>query len=255
MNLSSKDVIITLISFSVIAASSAGLYLDYTSRIRASQTEQIGTITFKKKTAERKYGDQMIWEDVGQQTPVYNYDSLRTAEGASAVVRLKDGTNIDLDENTLIMLSVSAKGADIDLSGGSIFAKTGEAGKGKAVMNIRSGGAAVEVADGALNMTKTSGKTVDLSVTSGAAVLSGGASAPVSIGPNQTAVVSDGKADLKANSLVLQSPSPNSYFVRTPSAAQSVLFEWKGAGDDYTLSVSTDRGFKNTVLSKKGGSG
>ena len=249
MNLSSKDIVITLLGCSVIAASSIGLYVDYQTRIRTSQTDVIGTISFKKKTAERKYTDQMIWEDVSQESPVYNNDSIRTAEGSAAIVHLKNGTDIDLDENTLVMFSFSSKGADINLDGGSIFAKTAETGGGAVpAVSIRSGGTSVSVTSGALNLTKKADKAVDLSVSSGTAVLTGGAGS-VAVGANQTATIAGGKADVKKNTVELTAPDPNTYLIAPSGGSAPVAFAWKGVSAG-SLEVAADRGFKKSLIKK-----
>jgi hypothetical protein len=254
MILSGKDLIVIAASVSVIAAGATGLYVDYTSRISTNRTDQIGTITFKKKTAERKYGDQMIWEDVGQESPVYNNDTLRTADGSSAMVKLSDGTKIDLDENTLVMLALTAAGANIDLAGGSIFANTGEGGAAKGAVNISSGGAKIAVKGGSLNLTKTADKAIDLSVSSGSATVTG-AAGPVSVGANQILKVSSGKTEMQKVSISLESPAPNAYSLIVGPAVAEITFSWKGDAGRASVEIASDRAFKKNLIRKNGVSG
>lgn len=251
MILSGKDLIVIAAGLAVMAAGGAGLYIDYTSRLSTDRSDQIGTITFKKKTAERKYSDQMIWEDIGKESPVFNNDTIRTADGSSAVVNLKDGTKIDLDQNTLVMLSLTAAGADIDLAGGSIFADAGEAAKG--ALNIRAGDTKVSVAGGALNLTKTAEKALDVSVASGSATVAG-AAGPVSVGANQIVQVSAGRAEVKKIAVTLDSPSPNAYHLALGSDSIDIPFSWKGEGRG-TLEIAADRAFSRNVVKRTGLSG
>ena len=234
-----------------MAAGGAGLYIDYTSRLSTDRSDQIGTITFKKKTAERKYSDQMIWEDIARESPVFNYDTIRTADGSSAVVNLKDGTKIDLDQNTLVMLSLTAAGADIDLAGGSVFADAGEAAKG--ALNIRAGDTKVSVTGGALSLTKTAEKAFDINVASGSATVTG-AAGPVSVGANQGLQISAGKAEVKKTAVALDSPAPNAYHLAIGSGSADIPFSWRGEGNG-TLEISPDRAFGRNVIKRTGASG
>lgn len=251
MILSGKDLIVIAAGIAVMAAGGAGLYVDYTSRLSTDRSDQIGTITFKKKTAERKYNDQMIWEDIGKESPVFNNDTIRTADGSSAVVNLKDGTKIDLDQNTLVMLSLTSAGADIDLAGGSIFANAAETAKG--ALNIRAGDTKVSVTGGALNLTKTAEKTLDVSVASGSATVAG-AAGPVSVGANQVVQVSAGKAEVKKIAVMLDSPAPNAYHLALGAASADIPFSWKGEGKGM-LEIAADRAFTRNVVKRTGGSG
>ena len=52
--------------------------------IDVGDLEKVGTITFKRQIAQRKYGSQVIWEEIEKNTPVYNNDSIRTAEESMA---------------------------------------------------------------------------------------------------------------------------------------------------------------------------
>ena len=46
----------------------------------------IATITFKKKTAQRKFMDRVEWDILRQNSPVYNGDTIHTAEQSEATV-------------------------------------------------------------------------------------------------------------------------------------------------------------------------
>jgi hypothetical protein len=45
-----------------------------------------------------------MWEEIAQESPVYNYDAIRTLEYSSAVISLNDGTSIELDQNTMLVV-------------------------------------------------------------------------------------------------------------------------------------------------------
>ena len=126
------DLLAVGISACIITVCSVLLYADYSTRAGAGDAKQIGTITYKKKTAQRKYASQVVWEDLEQNTPVYNNDSIRTADLSEAIVHLGDGTSINIDENSLILLATTGTGINIDFSHGSISANRGAGTAGEA---------------------------------------------------------------------------------------------------------------------------
>ena len=61
----------------------------------------IATITFKYKTAERKFMERVVWDRLRQNSPVYNGDTIHTADISEATIWFDDGTTLALDENTM----------------------------------------------------------------------------------------------------------------------------------------------------------
>src|SRR5271157_5574126 len=120
-----NDLFAVGISALVIMTCSALLYAELTRRVESSGAKQIGTIVFKREVAQRKYASQVIWEDLEQNTPVYNNDTVRTAEMSEARINL-NGTYVNLDENSLILLSLTKEGININFSHGSISANRGD---------------------------------------------------------------------------------------------------------------------------------
>ncbi len=84
------------------------------------RTENVGTITYKNRVAERKVNGEVLWSGLSQNAPVYNSDTVHTTMGSSAVIHLKDGTEISLGEGTMVLVSVEEKGTTIGVSGGLV---------------------------------------------------------------------------------------------------------------------------------------
>ncbi len=139
-----SDKIMVGISAIIISTFSLLLFLDFTAKIDVGEAREIGTITYKKKVSQRKYGTQVIWESIDQNSPVYINDSIRTAELSQAVIHLADGTSIELDENSMILLAESAGAININFAQGTMYAKRGDiTGKDAGAVNIVSGGASI----------------------------------------------------------------------------------------------------------------
>ena len=47
---------------------------------------EIAEIQYKYKVAQRKFNDRVVWERVQQHSPIYNADTIRTADGALATI-------------------------------------------------------------------------------------------------------------------------------------------------------------------------
>lgn len=122
MKFLTSDSIVVGASALLITSLSIFLYADFNRKIDAGDARQIGTITFKRQVAQRKYLAQVVWEDVEQDVPVYNNDSIRTATNSEAVIHLGDGTDINIDENSMIMLSTLENEININFEHGTISA-------------------------------------------------------------------------------------------------------------------------------------
>lgn len=88
-----------------------------------------GVIVFKERIATRRQTDVFHWQTLYTNSPVYEFDTIRTSEGAEAEIHFLDGTKLDLLENTLVKL----KGLDdedfADVRNGSVFVEAANANK------------------------------------------------------------------------------------------------------------------------------
>lgn len=102
-------------------------YADFNRTYVKNETE-IATIHFKKKVAQRKFSDSVVWERLQVDSPLYNEDIIRTDSGSSAVLTFSNGASIDLGEHSMIQIF---QGKDNELSlqvsGGTIVVDTKDA--------------------------------------------------------------------------------------------------------------------------------
>ncbi|HSV95504.1 MAG TPA: FecR domain-containing protein [Spirochaetota bacterium] len=223
----------------IIAVFSLLLYLDMRGGKGVAHNEEIGTITFKRQTAQRKYASQVVWDDLAQNIPVYNYDSIRTSDMSEAVIKLKDGTEIALNENSMILLAMTKDDVSVDFTRGSIAANRDNADK---KLNITAGGAVVALGEGALNLSRGRGEGLDLTLNRGSARVKLGESEK-DVATDQRIVVAD---DVRVFNLTirLSSPGPNEYFF-TPAGKATIAFSWEpalGAGQAW-LETAADQSF------------
>ncbi|MCC6275567.1 MAG: FecR domain-containing protein [Leptospiraceae bacterium] len=169
--LDSTKFVISFLLF-VLISSSFLLYRNMTRIVKVGDNPVIGTLTFKKHKAQRKYDSQVIWGELEAKSYITNRDTIRTEDKSDAVVTLKDGTKIALAENSMVYLDFSDKDININFAYGSISANKSDGNKNSSVLNIKSGDLAVQVTSaGDLQMSKTTEEKVQVKMASGEAKL------------------------------------------------------------------------------------
>ncbi|MBN2436465.1 MAG: FecR domain-containing protein [Spirochaetes bacterium] len=235
----------TLPFFNLIAIIIAAflLYLNYTYTLTHSSTVQIGTIIFKQKIAERRYSQQVIWEGITNNSPIYNFDAIRTDKGALAVIELDNGTSIQLEEETMIIIQQSDLGLDIDFENGSINAQKSD---DDSSLNIRSGDTVVAVNDGSLNVNKNADtRDLNLNVSSGTAALNSGGKIS-QIDSTKIVNISSGEAKIGDKQIILQSPAPAKTFIT--ASPLDINFNWTSSKESTSnLQISKDKNFNNIM--------
>ena len=247
-----SDYLAVGISLFIITVCSALLYADYTSKVEAGDAVRIGTITYKKKVAQRKYSSQVIWEDLEQNVPVYNNDSIRTADLSEAIIKLSDGTNINLDENSLILLATAGEGININFSHGSISANREGVLEGEAPqISIQSKDAVVLLEKGDVKLSKTGEGGLDVVVTDGKADVKTGTVEKTVLKDEKVIITGDAEAKVVKLRLKPASPPPNENLV-TADAVLPVNFTWEpveGGGAVY-LEIARDSDFNRGVVTR-----
>lgn len=204
--------------------------------------EPIATITFKYRTAERKFLDRVIWDRLRQNSPVYNGDTIHTAALSEATIYFKDGTTLELSENTMAQVFLHEDGIHgADLASGSASLASGEETKG---FSFSSANVQLSVKAGSkLSAQKVEEGSVNLSVQKGDALLTSGQK--VSEGSAVTVV--DGVAEEALFSIV--SPLQNEKFLYYSKELNAVTFEWNAREDvkDFFLEIASDKRYKNIV--------
>ncbi len=254
MKFLTSDLLFPVISACVISTFSILLYNDFNKKIEVGNVKRIGTISYKREVAQRKYQSQVVWEGIEQNFPVYNNDSIRTSDMSEAVIHLLDGTDISIQENSMIMLSSKENAININFEQGTISAnRTGVRGTDIAAIHIKSQDATVSIDKSNIQLTQLENQELDLTVSDGTAKVKS-ATGETLIKPNEKALISSDRKEttvvqLKFN---LIEPAPNRYTM-TETPKSDVTFKWELAGNfrNINLEISRDRTFKKPLVSQK----
>ncbi|MFW5862384.1 MAG: FecR domain-containing protein [Spirochaetota bacterium] len=225
------------------------LYHDMSASINMSGGKKIGEIQFTSKTAQRKYANQVIWERVSSNTPVFNGDSIRTAGFSEAVINLQDGTEISLHENSMVLLSVTERKMAVDFSRGSMTVRKRKKND-EFQLAIAAGALNVAVDESHLIMKKEENEEVDVTVQEGEARLLSEGEGDVVLSRNQKAVFRPGSSNASVTDLPVTLVAPQTgAFIAGRGSLQPVRFTWEynRPVQAAVLEIAGDRNFRNII--------
>ncbi len=207
--------------------------------------EPIATITFKYKTAQRKFLDRVVWDRLRQNSPVYNGDTIHTADLSEATVWFDDGTTLDLAENTMAQVFKHGDGSlGTDLSQGSATVDSSDDSYG---MTLTTANVRVDVKKGTkLSAQKDAqGNDVNLSVEKGRASLSDG----TIINSGDSAMLGEDEK-IRAR-LFVTKPLVNEKILNYTEDETEVRFSWSTSIniENLSLKIATDKEFRNVLQS------
>ncbi len=251
--------------FICLIGASANSWLFYTSFFRAltKQNEQpIATITFKYKTAQRKFLDRVVWDRLRQESPVYNGDTIHTAALSEATIWFNDGNVMDLMENTMAQVFLSEdQQAMVELEDGYATVDSSDAENG---MTLSSGGVQVAVKSGtslsagsvsqagAAGAGAAGGKGssgLSVQVLKGSASLQNADGSTLAIKQGEELNMSTGKAQTipAKPALTVYAPVRNEKIMYHTQGSTDVHFSWSNTIASIVLQISKDKEF-NDVL-------
>ena len=237
-------------------------HLFYRSFFRALEKfneEPIAKITFKYKTAQRKFLDRVIWDRLQQNSPVYNGDTIHTAELSEATIWFDDGTILDLAENTMAQVFKHNDGTlGTDLASGNATVDSSAEGAG---LTLTTASVNVEVKAGTiLSAAKTAeSQSVNLSVQRGQAQLEDGTEITTDkalvLATNEDGTLvtgEDGNAIAVRSGFIVKEPQANQKYLYYTADSKAVDFAWDSFGDEsktqnIKLTVANDRNFTRGV--------
>lgn len=198
----------------------------------------IATITFKYKTAQRQFWNEVLWDRLKQNSEVYEGDLIRTSPGASATVFFISGNIMELHENTLVRLNLKKDGTnEVDIMNGNINVDSAEkefvVKAGDSVLNIAGGSTLSAGTDG--------GKAFSIQVKNGSASYFG-ANGTVEISGGDGVNV-DENGEVKAGSLSVIEPRMQERFLNFSEELYPVKFTWTSDLEDATIELSKTKDF------------
>ncbi len=239
----------------IIAGLSGWLYYDMNLISGGARGKPVAKITFKRKTAQRRFQALVVWEGVKTETLLYNGDAIRTGDGAEATITiLKTKTQIELDGSSMIVLNITDDSANINYAYGSLRANNA-AGKG-AALNIKTkDNKTITIQNSDVKLATTKGKDLNVTVSKGEAKVSVGGKAQT-LKKDQLAILSGNKVQIRPLNLKPVAPADNArFFVQAATASRAFSWAPITGSPAVTLELASDRGFSAGIIRKGAGSG
>lgn len=202
--------------------------------------EPIATISFKYKTAQRRFLDDLLWDRLRQESPVYEGDTIRTAPLSEATIYFKDGNIMDLQENTMARISLKEDGVEVDFDSGSftVQSATGSSFKIKNKDSVVLVGSESE-----LTAQNYENGNLNVQLSNGSAVLNGtnGKSSKLEQGARME-FNSDGSQ--RKLHLSVTYPLNNQKFLNVNTTNYSIPFSWKTESSEVLIETSRSKDFE-----------
>jgi len=223
------------------------IYLFYGNfnKILSKNEDPIATVYFKYKTAQRKFLGRNIWDRLQQESPVYNGDTIHTANLSEAVIVFTDGNRIELGDNSMAQIFLQQDNSiKTELASGSAFVDSTDS---QNKMVLSAGGVEINLESGSsLSAVSDNDSSMAIKVISGSATF------------DQTNVLAGDEVSVEgdtvtASTLKVAYPKPAEKILYHTEEQKSVLFQWtleKGEASEeegLSLYISTDKDFKNLV--------
>lgn len=251
-----SDLLTAVVCCTGIAVSIYLFWKDFNQSLVRQSEEPIATITFKYKSAQRKFIDRIIWDRLRNESPVYNGDTIRTAALSEATVTFIDGSSMALHENTLaqIFYDSEGEGAAISFTEGNISIDTGSSSKS---VSISSGSTQMKVEAGSSlsaglgsSTSESSGVPLRVQVMSGNAVVATSEGEQLISEGFAVQMNDDGQPVIMPGVTVTQ-PSKNSMILNHSGKAKEITFSWNTVNiPDSTymhLETASDKNFTQII--------
>lgn len=256
MKLSASDAAVCAVTL-VLSSVLVFFYIQETGRSTVRTDEDpLGAIEFKKLNATRRISGGLVWERIRNNSPVYEADTLRTADASEAVIRFDDGTSLDMYENTMLRLSFRDDERTFEFLGGeiSVSGSAGERGSVSGGYTIRAGDKTIAVPEGARASLVRTEETLSVEVLDGeiSLVHDDGSSETVDRAKELEVNLSSGASRVVSRPVFPLEPEQNARFLIEHAGPTPLKFTWNlegGADSPCVLELSGNPEFEPVAFS------
>ncbi len=211
------------------------------------ENEILGYITYKTRVIKTKADSTVVWYDVEDKQPITRRDTIRAEELSNAVVTLNDGTELRIDENSMVILDFSDKNIKLDFKYGSIQTKRKE--NGNTQLEIVAGDTKVNLTNGDLSLSREENGQLKVVSNRGQANIRNGKNKIILKENTKLEIRKDENPVVKEQRIILLTPEPMK-FISTKEPSEFISFSWNNKESDNKLEIGKDVGFKNIYYAK-----
>ncbi len=248
MKLSASDAAVAALA---VLGSCVLMYLfieDVGSAAVRSADQPLGTVVFRKLSATRRSASGLGWERMRNNDPVYSADTLRTAAFSEAALYFDDGTNLDLQESTMLKLDFGGPTRNLEFLYGELSVSHSS---GSSSYTVSSAAGTIHVGAQASATFSRTADTLSVEVSKGEASLVKADGSTETIGADQELAVNvkSGESSLVSRPLIPLEPDRNARFLSTATGGVLLRFRWRSgdaggaAAGPFTLELSQSKRF------------
>ncbi len=244
-----KDILAILICSFFLIFFGYSLHSEIYKKKKRHNTERVGFLIAKRNTVQRKVISDTSWEHIEKKHPLYSLDRVRSGSNSIALLQLKDGTEIEMEENSLIIIDFTKPTGELDFVQGSVRAK----GSTKNVF-IKSKGKSINIKDGELLLTATEkAKNAAVFVNQGEMQIIDQAGQIQIIKEKQQVILENKKTVIQSIAIQLQQPKGGERIV-SEKKTKTVHFQWESSDSNvntFLFELSLDIGFSKVIARQK----
>lgn len=221
-------------------------------KANTSALENIGRFVNSENDVRRKNTDTFSWIPASGQTQVFQKDSIFTGNSSSATIKLKDGTLISIEPDSLITLNMKNGQMTLDLKYGDLQADLSSSTN----LVVKSGTDETKLESTGSERSKVRLRKafsgLDVNLESGNAALMANGKRKNLSANEKLKVTKNGDFKLLEKP-ILEILTENSKRWLKPDPSQPIKVSWKATGsiDGFEVQLSKDKEFKDLLLSEK----
>lgn len=214
-------------------------YKSTENRNSISQEAPLAQVGQVSEEVLRRPPTRLLWHSVNTGDSLFNGEAIRTSLNGEVRIQFEDGRYIDLESDSLIVLSKAEGEVSLDLMEGSLFVNSQQANQeaGSAGLILNSAQGKVDLSRASASLSKASGQGVNLQIVEG--------SAKVESSNGQTQELQKGKAgtlgsqglQFDSNQIKIISPLPNKSVYLDPTKKPEVSFKWSGLPENWKVQI------------------
>ncbi len=252
-----------LIAFLISSGCYTFTYLWYqnvsdSSRSRTQQNP-VAKLSRAINDVQRKPLARVIWEEITLNEDLYAGEAIRTSAASEAkILFLENGTEVELEPESLIVLERTDDGIALDFLKGNLLVKSKKGTEGSTSIKLKTGDNEIQLNDADLSLSKSDKGKVDLEVFSGTAELRQDGKSTV-LDQSKSGTLDDKGLKMNKSRLQVLSPIPGTPVYIDPAKKEKLPLVWQKTPQGYTVYVERgrDRGrlYRNQHLTSPGEAG
>lgn len=219
------------------------------SHINSNETPlaQVGSVSDE---VMRRPPTRLLWHSVNTGDPLYNGEAIRTSTAGEVRIQFEDGRYIDIEPDSLIVLSKAQGEISLDLMEGGLFvnakADSGAAATGQSgglVLNSAQG--KVDLSGASASLSKTEGQKLNLQVVEGSAKIQSKDGQTKELTKGNSGTLGSTGMQFDSNQIKIISPLPNKAVYIDPTKRPDINFAWTGFPKEWKVSAQVGPGRKS----------